>query len=64
MVAGAWLQLDLLARRREQLGLARPQPLPMRQLLIRGAAIGGVLPLLFLLLVPKCLLGDGCQVGK
>ena len=49
MVAGAWLQLDLLARRREQLGLARPQPLPVRQLLIRGAVIGGVLPLLFLL---------------
>lgn len=51
--AGAWRELDLLARRRETLGLARPQPIPVRTLLTRGTLIGGLLPLLVLL---TCLL--------
>ena len=46
--AGAWRELDLLARRREQLGLERPQPIAVRTLLIRGTLIGGVFPLLVL----------------
>ena len=48
MSAGAWLELDLLARRREQLGLTRPQPIPVRTLLTRGTLIGGLFPLLVL----------------
>ena len=46
--AGAWRELDLLARRREQLGLPRPQPIPVRTLLTRGVLLGGLFPLLVL----------------
>ena len=46
--AGAWRELDLLARRREQLGLARPQPIAVKTLLIRGTLIGGLFPLVVL----------------
>ena len=48
MSAGAWRELDLLVRRRESLGLARPQPIPVRTLLTRGTLIGGLFPLLVL----------------
>ena len=51
--AGAWRELDLLVRRRETLGLARPQPIPVRTLLTRGSLIGGLFPLLALV---ACLL--------
>ena len=46
--AGAWRELDLLARRREQLGLARPQPIAVKTLLLRGTLIGGLFPLVVL----------------
>lgn len=41
MSAGAWLELDLLRRRREQLGLEIPKPVPARALIWRGGLIGG-----------------------
>jgi len=47
--AGEWLEFDLLVRRRESLGLARPQPIQVRTLLTRGMLIGGLFPLLVLL---------------
>ena len=40
MPAGAWLELDLLRKRREELGLSLPQPVPSRALIQRGALIG------------------------
>ena len=48
---GAWLDLDLLRQRRERLGLERPKVIPVRELLLRGAFIGAVAPLLLLLVV-------------
>ncbi|MDO6351455.1 PilN domain-containing protein [Synechococcus sp. YX-04-1] len=48
---GAWLDLDLLRQRRERFGLERPKVIPVRELLWRGALIGAVMPLLFLLVV-------------
>jgi Tfp pilus assembly protein PilN len=39
--AGAWLDLDLLRRRREQLGLEIPKPVPARALIWRGGLVGG-----------------------
>ena len=56
--AGAWRELDLLVRRRESLGLARPQPIPVRTLLTRGTLIGGLFPLLVLLACLVLLLQD------
>ena len=47
--SGAWLDNDLLRRRREQFGHQRPEIIPVRTLLIRGTAFGAVLPLLALL---------------
>ena len=41
MPAGAWLDLDLLRRRREQLGLEIPRPVAARSLLWRGGLVGG-----------------------
>ena len=41
-----WLQQDLLGQRRKLLGLTRPQAMPVRRLLMRGALIGSALPLL------------------
>ena len=40
MSAGAWLELDLLRKRREEFGLSLPQPVPSRDLIQRGALIG------------------------
>jgi len=56
--AGAWRELDLLVRRRETLGLVRPQPIPVRTLLTRGTLIGGLLPLLVLVVCLVLLLQD------
>ena len=58
MGTGAWRELDLLVRRREALGLARPQPIPVRTLLTRGALIGGLFPLLVLMTGLVLLLQD------
>ncbi len=49
MSSGAWLEIDLLRQRREQLGYQRPQVVPVRSLLLRGALLGAALPLLLLL---------------
>ena len=49
MPAGAWLELDLLRRRRDQLGLEAPRPVPSRALLWRGGLFGGGLIALVLL---------------
>ena len=49
MPAGAWLELDLLRRRRDQLGLKAPRPVPSRALLWRGGFFGGGLIALVLL---------------
>ena len=38
--AGAWFELDLLRKRREEFGLPLPQPVPSRDLIQRGALIG------------------------
>lgn len=49
MPDGAWLELDLLRRRRQTLGLVAPKPINSRQLLLRGSAIGGgLVSLIFL----------------
>lgn len=45
MPAGAWLDLDLLRRRRELLGLEIPKPVPARALIFRGGLVGGSLVL-------------------
>ena len=49
MSSGAWLDIDLLRQRRERFGDQRPEILPVRTLLLRGAAIGAALPLLLVL---------------
>lgn len=41
MPAGAWIDLDLLRRRRQQLGLEIPKPVPARALIWRGGLVGG-----------------------
>ena len=41
MPAGAWLDLDLLRRRRDLLGLEVPKPVPARAPLLRGGLVGG-----------------------
>ena len=51
LIAGAWLDLDLLRQRRERLGLERPKVIPVRDLLWRGGLIGCVVPILLLLVV-------------
>jgi len=55
---GAWRELDLLSRRREVLGLVRPQPIAVRTLLTRGMLIGSLFPLLVLLICMVLLLQD------
>ena len=50
MISGAWLDVDLLRQRRERFGTQRPEILPVRTLLLRGAAIGAALPLLLVLI--------------
>jgi len=47
--SGAWLEIDLLRQRRERYGSQRPEVIPVRTLLLRGALFGSVLPLLLLL---------------
>ena len=49
MSSGAWLEIDLLRQRRERYGSRRPDVIPVRTLLLRGALFGSVLPLLLLL---------------
>ena len=49
MSAGAWLEIDLLRQRRERYGTTRPSIIPVRTLLLRGALLGSVLPLILLL---------------
>ena len=49
LATAAWLELDLLRRRREALGLKAPRPVPTRALLWRGGLLGGGLVLLMLL---------------
>ena len=47
--SGAWLEIDLLRQRRVRYGTQRPAVVPVRTLLLRGALIGSVLPVLLLL---------------
>jgi len=47
--SGAWLEIDLLRQRRERYGSQRPEVIPVRTLLLRGALFGSALPLLLLL---------------
>ena len=49
MSTGAWLEIDLLRQRRALYGIQRPAKIPVRTLLIKGAAFGSLLPLLLLL---------------
>ena len=49
MSTGAWLEIDLLRQRRDRYGIQRPAKIPVRTLLIKGAAFGSTLPLLLLL---------------
>ena len=49
MSSGAWLEIDLLRQRRERYGSRRPDVIPVRTLLLRGALFGSALPLLLLL---------------
>ena len=49
MSSGAWLEIDLLRQRRERYGSQRPEVIPVRTLLLRGALLGSALPLLLLL---------------
>ena len=41
VATGAWLELDLLRRRREEMGLQAPKPVPAKDLLWKGGLIGG-----------------------
>ena len=47
--SGAWLDIDLLRQRRERYGTQRPEVIPVRTLLLRGALFGSALPLILLL---------------
>ena len=49
MSSGSWLEIDLLRQRREQFGCQRPEVVPVRILLLRGAAFGAALPVVLLL---------------
>ena len=49
MSSGSWLEIDLLRHRREQFGHQRPEIVPVRTLLLRGAALGAALPVVLLL---------------
>ena len=49
MSSGAWLDIDLLRQRRERSGTQRPEVIPARTLLLRGALFGSALPLILLL---------------
>lgn len=56
MATGGWLELDLLQRRRQQLGLQAPKPVQAKPLLIRGGLVGGACLLLAVLLYAGALL--------
>ena len=47
--SGAWLEIDLLRQRRQRYGIQRPEVIPVRTLLLRGALFGSVLPLILIL---------------
>ena len=64
MSAGAWREFDLLSRRRETLGLAKPQPIAVRTLLTRGTLIGGLFPLLLVLAYSLLLFQDHLLARK
>ncbi len=52
LTSGAWLELDLLRRRRDELGLMELSSLPVGKLLRQGSVIGGgVLGVVVLLLI-------------
>ena len=63
MTAGAWLDLDLLRRRREELGLQELSTLPVTQLLVRGSVVGGSLVMLALLVLLVLFLQWRLMVG-
>ena len=50
VATGAWLELDLLRRRREEMGLLAPKPVPAKELLWKGGLIGGGVVLTALLI--------------
>ena len=50
VATGAWLELDLLRRRREEMGLQAPKPVPAKELLWKGGLIGGGVVLTALLM--------------
>jgi len=50
VATGAWLELDLLRRRREEMGLQAPKPVPAKELLWKGGLIGGGIVLTALLI--------------
>ena len=51
LTSGAWLELDLLRRRREELGLIELSTLPVGRLLRQGSAVGGGIVVVVLLLL-------------
>ena len=59
LATGAWLELDLLRRRREELGLQAPKPVPAKKLLLKGSLIGGGLVLGVLMVCGGALLHLG-----
>ena len=62
--AGAWLDLDLLRRRREELGLQELSTLPVTQLLVRGSVVGGSLVMLALLVLVVLFVQWRLMVGE
>ena len=63
MTAGTWLDLDLLRRRREELGLQELSTLPVTQLLVRGSVVGGSLVMIALLVLLVLFLQWRLMVG-
>ena len=51
LTSGEWLELDLLRRRREELGLLELSNLPVARLLRQGSVVGGSVVLVALLLL-------------
>jgi Tfp pilus assembly protein PilN len=62
LATGAWLELDLLRRRREQMGLSAPRPVPARALILRGTLMGaGVVALALLACLAAAFYGGWLQ---
>ena len=61
VTSGAWLAIDLLRQRRERYGMQRPEVIPARTLLLRGALFGSALPLILLLSCLWLWLSEGRQ---